>query len=137
MRYIMQTGLERSHKEGALESAPALVLAYGVYLILAAIFVTTGRLVPTAIAWLAFFVVAVASSRFMTLAWSLYNGVAAALFFTSIIAKPFGELHLHTAGQWGATALLVASAVVSSHTIRSAMYSIRSVLTSKEEAWRT
>ena len=134
----MQTGLEKTSKsDRSLESAPALLLAYGVYLILAAIFATTGRLIPAAIEWVVFFAVVVTSSRSMTLGWSVYNGVAAALFFTSVIARPFGELHLHTAGQWGAAALLVASAIVSSHTIRSAMESIRSTLTSKEEAWRT
>jgi len=134
----MQPQLERiSRSNRSAESAPALLLAYGVYLLLTAIFASIGRLVPSLIAWGIFLVIVVLTSRWMTLGWSAYNGIAAALFFSSIIGKPYGELHLHTAGQWEAAAFLVASALISSHTTRAAITSIREALTSQEDAWRT
>ena len=98
----------------AESSAPSLLLAYGIYLIIAAVVVSAGGRVPPIVVWFVVCAIVVATSRHITAAWSLYNGVAAALFFASFASKPFGDVHVHGALGWVAFIGLIVISFVSS-----------------------
>jgi hypothetical protein len=123
---------QTSRGDGSIESAPALLIAYAGYLILLAIFASTGGFIPTWIGFTIFLAITTLTSRAMTTAWRVYNGIAAALFFSSVLMKPYGELHFHTASQWGAAGVLIVCALLSPQSDRESR-----AMKSKEDSWRT
>jgi hypothetical protein len=123
---------QTSRGDRPIESAPALLLAYAAYLVLLAISASTGHFIPSWIAFGAFLAITTLTSRAMTTVWRIYNGIAAALFFSSALMKPYGELHLHTVSQWGAALVLVVCALLSPSSSRRAR-----TMKSKEESWPT
>jgi len=122
---------QASRRDRSMESAPALLFAYAAYLVLLATLASTGKLIPNWISFGMFIAITMLTSRSMTTGWRVYNGIAAALFFSSVLVKPYGELHLHTASQWGAALVLLACALLSPSSNRGAR-----ATKSKEEAWR-
>jgi hypothetical protein len=99
---VQPTGVDR-----AATNAPSLLLAYAMHLVIAAIAVSAGGHLPPLIVWSVIASVAFATSRYVTPGWSLYNGLAAALFFASFASKPFGDVHIHHLFGWLAATALV------------------------------
>jgi len=123
---------QASKRDRSMESAPALLLAYAAYLMMLAILTSTGKLIPSWLAFGVFIAITTLTSRSMTTGWRVYNGIAAALFFSSVLVKPYGELHFHTASQWGAALVLLACALLSPPSKRGMR-----VTKSRDEAWPT
>src|SRR5690242_10575612 len=89
-----------SRIDRASENAPSLLVAYLIYLSLAAISVSAGGRIPAGLVWLAIATTLRATSKRIAPMWSLYNGLAAALFFASFASKPFGDVHVHHTLGW-------------------------------------
>ena len=110
---LNQTPVQR-RVDRAATNAPSLLLAYATYLVIAAITVSAGGHVPPLLVWSAVASVMFVTSRSVTWGWSLYNGLAAALFFASFASKPFGDVHIHHLSGWLAVLALVFISFVAS-----------------------
>jgi len=104
---MLKTPEQRTRVDRADTNAPNLLLAYATYLVIAAITVSAGGHVPPLVVWSVIASVAFATSRSITPGWSLYNGLAAALFFASFASRPFGDVHIHHLSGWVAVMALV------------------------------
>ena len=104
---LKQTPVQPTRSDRAASNAPSLLLAYATYLVIAAITVSAGGHVPQLLVWSAVASVVFVTSRSITPGWSLYNGLAAALFFASFASKPFGDVHIHHLFGWLAVISLV------------------------------
>ena len=103
-----------SRIDRASENAPSLLAAYAVYLLIAAIAVPSGGYIPSSVLWVVFSVVLLHTSKRISPLWSLYNALAAALFFSSFASKPFGDVHVHHLTGWLAILGLIAVSLVAS-----------------------
>jgi hypothetical protein len=83
-------------------------------MMIAAITVSAGGHIPASLVWIIMSGILWATSRHLTLTWSLYNGLAAVLFYTSFASKPFGDVHVHHAAAWLAVAGLFSIATAAS-----------------------
>jgi hypothetical protein len=109
---LNQTPLPRTRFDRAATNGPSLLFAYGMYLVIAAITVSSGGRVPQPLAWFAIACVVYATSRSISPGWSIYNGLAAALFFSSFASKPFGDVHVHHLSGWLAVIALITSSFI-------------------------
>ncbi|HLW16196.1 MAG TPA: hypothetical protein VKV69_02385 [Actinomycetota bacterium] len=110
----MKTPVQPTRVDRAATNAPSLLLAYATYLVIAAITVSAGGHVPQLVVWSVIATVAFATSRYITPGWSLYNGLAAALFFASFASRPFGDVHIHHLLGWLAVVALVLTCFIAS-----------------------